>query len=127
MNLKKCLDLMNFYKKGILFKTFKKGELMKKIIFVLICFFSFSQAFAILPPFYHTVREIKAILDDPILHEKLGSGEMILSVEKEEAGWSVITHKYILHVDVKYIPTPGICGPGQFELEFQEPVEKALE
>lgn len=100
---------------------------MKKMIFVLICFFSFSTAFAILPPFYHSIREIKAILDDPALHEKLGSGEMILNVEKEEGGWRVVTPKYILRVDVKYVPTPGICGPGQFELEFQEKVEKAPE
>ena len=88
---------------------------MKKIIFLFL--FISTMSFAALPPFYQSSKEIKAILNSPDLHEKLGSGQYILDIIKTRSGWMIITPKYRLPIEVKYIPQERI-GPAEFELEF---------
>ncbi len=95
---------------------------MKKIMITLILLCSI-KAFAILPPFYHTTREIKTILDDPALHEKLGSAQMIQDIIKVDSGYVIITQDYFLQVAVEYQHS-GKVGPGEFVLHFAEPVNK---
>lgn len=99
---------------------------MKKILFASLFLLFSAKAFAILPPLYHGIHEIKSILNDRILHEKLGSGQMIQEIKRVDSGYDIITADYLLHVDVEYIHT-GKIGPGEFNLHFSEPVKNIAE
>lgn len=92
---------------------------MKKIILILISFFAISSTYAMLPPFYHTLNEIKAILDDERLAQELGSAEGITKIEKVDGGYLLTTYRYQLRVDVNYLPQQ-LIGRGKFELKFNE-------
>ena len=77
-----------------------------------------------LPPKYQIAREIRAILDDCRLYEKLGN-EVIQGIRKTEGGYVIATRSFEFQVDVNYLSpsTPGIIGePARFELVFQDPV-----
>jgi hypothetical protein len=77
-----------------------------------------------LHPKYQTAREIRAILDDERLYEKLGN-EIIQSIRKTEDGYVVATRLFEIQVDVTYLPplVPGVIGaPQRFELAFHDPV-----
>jgi hypothetical protein len=77
-----------------------------------------------LHPKYQTAREIRAILDDGRLYEKLGN-EVIQSIQKTESGYVIVTRLFEIQVDVIKLPplVPGIIGaPQRFELEFHDPV-----
>ncbi|MFA6118808.1 MAG: hypothetical protein WCT85_01280 [Parachlamydiales bacterium] len=97
---------------------------MKKIIFIFIILFS-VKGFAILPPLYHSLNEIKAITSDERLSNELGSAELILEIKKNESGYLITTNKSTLQVDVIYIPQKMI-GPGKFELKFYDKKPKVL-
>ena len=75
------------------------------------------NVYAALPPVYESTREYKALLDSPQLTDKLGSGEMIKSIEKEENTFIVKSTKYVLKVDVVYEPMAH-PGPANFHLDF---------
>jgi hypothetical protein len=88
-----------------------------KKMFFLVSLFATSASFAVLPPFYQTTKEIKAILNDERLAESLGSGESILEIKRVEDGYEIMTTKYSLHILVNYVPR-GYPGPAIFSFEF---------
>lgn len=95
---------------------------MKKIASILLASLAFSASVsAILPPLYHTSNEIKAILVNPEFGQKLHSGEMIESIQRNEDGYLVTTNQHTMQVHVKYLPSER-PGPAQFDLQFDEPV-----
>lgn len=94
--------------------------MMKKMF--LLALLTLSQVgFAALPPLFEGVREIQAILADPQLGTLLSSGEVIEQIVKNSTGFSIITNKSYLRVNVEYLPQ-GRPGPAKFSLSFQTPV-----
>lgn len=97
---------------------------MKKFIFGTLVFLGMIQnAFAALPPFYESLAELNALLKDPRLADRLGSGELITSIQKNDQGWQVTTTHYNLQIDVVYQKTE-LIGPQKFELRFQDAKSK---
>jgi hypothetical protein len=95
---------------------------MKKIMMCL----SFSILFtlplaAILPPLYQNSKEIKSILSDPDFDKKLHSGEVLMSIQKNDQGYAITTNQHRLQIDVNY-PKTGKIGPVEYTLTFHEPV-----
>lgn len=98
------------------------GDFMKKLGFLLGCFlFLSSSAFAVLAPYYQTIREIQKVLDDQRLYSLLGSSEVIQSIVHTDEGYTIFTKNFMVPVTIKYIPEAKI-GPVRFEIIFQQPV-----
>lgn len=81
-----------------------------------------NNKFLILPPAVQRTKELLDLLSDERLYQKLGNGEKIERIEKNEGGYLLYTETYTLQVNVKYIPETRFCGPPKCELEFCEPV-----
>ena len=62
---------------------------MKKLFCAYFCIS--TSCFAILPPAWEGVRELKAILDDKQLSQYLESGDVIEKIEHLESGWQIMT------------------------------------
>ena len=80
--------------------------------------------FQALPPKYQTAREIRAILDDCRLFEKLGN-EVIHGIRKMDGGYVIATRSFEIQVVVIYLQPsiPGKIGePARFTLDFQDPI-----
>lgn len=93
---------------------------MKKLILIFLA----STSFAALPPLYQSVREIQTLASHPRLAELLGSSEMITSITRTEKGYQVLTHNYVMEVDIHYGGGDRqFCGPAQFQFDFFEPVD----
>lgn len=75
---------------------------------------------AILPPLYETALEMKAILTDQQLGQKLHSGEVIQMIQKNDQGYEILTNQHRLQIDVLYQP-PKQPGPAHFKLYFHAP------
>lgn len=82
--------------------------------------FSAQSVCAILPPLYQTSNEIKAILESKELGQKLGSGDVIQTIQKNESGYEIITNKHRLQVDVSYVSNKG-PGPAEYKFIFKTP------
>jgi hypothetical protein len=95
---------------------------MKKIFFILAFILGTINIFAALPPFYHSSKEIKSILEDSRTHEKLGSGRPIIEIRKVEGGWIIKTPKYEMLIEVIYLPS-DLVGASNFKLNFHDPIE----
>ena len=93
---------------------------MKRVLFV--CALGLSaQVFGALPPLYQGVAELKAILEDKKLGERLDSAQIIQQIMRKEGGYEIRTQDYILGIDV--IPLPNVkMGPQRFELHFNDPI-----
>lgn len=74
------------------------------------------QVVQALPPAVQEAREIKAILDDSRLYERL-KGEIIDKIEKTDGGYFISTPSDQFFVQVHYLPNK-IIGPAQFEIIF---------
>lgn len=76
-----------------------------------------SSCYAVLPPAWEGVREIKMILEDKELKDYLESGDVIDSISKTDKGWAIRTNHGTIEIEVQRLPqnTPG---PAQFELKF---------
>lgn len=97
---------------------------MKKFLCAMIMLMSFTApSFAILPPLWQNVAELKAIFNDKQLENKLESGEVIQEIRKTDSGWTIFTNHNQLSIKVIYkkISQPG---PAQFTLEFGNPLRK---
>lgn len=91
---------------------------MKKIFFGLILLIAIQgQSFAVLPPLWQGVQELKTILNDKRLGEYLDSGDVITSIKKTDDGWVIITNKKNVAVQVSYEHSPR-PGPVPFSLKF---------
>lgn len=105
----------------LLHDKIKKEKEMKKLIIAFVLLFTVEKGFALLPPLYEGIAEIRAILTDEKLSEVLTSGEVIQEIHKTDAGYMFYTNHHQLNVVVKKLPAQG-PGPAKFELEFKEPV-----
>lgn len=92
---------------------------MKKLLVALILS-CVVVAEGVLPPLYNSIEEIKTILEDERLADALTSGQAIVSIKRNEAGYEIQTPKYLLEVGVTYLPQ-AMPGPAKFSLTFQEP------
>jgi hypothetical protein len=90
---------------------------MKKWILTLLACTALGQANALLPPLYQGSTEIKAILADPQLGQKLSSGDVITKIEKTDRGYLIVTNKHRLEVTVDYEPAER-PGPAQYVIRF---------
>ncbi|OGN60322.1 MAG: hypothetical protein A3F40_00050 [Chlamydiae bacterium RIFCSPHIGHO2_12_FULL_27_8] len=97
---------------------------MRKIIFTAI-FFTIN-CFSVLPPFYQSKEEIIKILNDPRLHEELGSGSLIIKIEKDNNIYTVYSQKYSVEVEVVYMPTDKL-GKQDFRLNFEKKINHLLD
>lgn len=88
--------------------------MMTKLFFFLLVSTSLH---ALLPPAWEGVREIKAILDDENLSHYLNSGDLILSIERQEEGWVIKTNHSSIKVKVQKLPQ-SMPGPEKFELHY---------
>lgn len=94
---------------------------MNKFLIALLASLSLSgSVFAILPPLWQNVSEIKAILDNKELGNKLQSGEIIEEIKKNDNGWIIITNHNELAIKIVY-HKPAQPGPALFTLEFGNP------
>lgn len=94
---------------------------MKKLAMILLVSLTAVKAEAILPPLYQTASEIKSIMTDKELGERLQSGEAIMKIEKNELGYEVITNRHHVQVYVEY-ESALRPGPAHFKLHFGEPI-----
>lgn len=92
----------------------------QKILLPLVSFCFLQGAFlpALLPPLYTGIQEIKAILTDPHLPDHLQSGEVILSIEKQEGGYLITTNKQQLVAEI-HPEAQTMPGPEQFTVHFR--------
>jgi hypothetical protein len=90
---------------------------MKKLGLTLLAALIVIQAEALLPPLYQTSSEIKAILADEQLGQKLQSGEVIEKIEKNAQGYEITTNQHKLLVKVVYEHAKG-PGPAHYKLLF---------
>lgn len=76
--------------------------------------------FAALPPMVQAERELKAILNDPKLHEYVSTVDVFERIEKTQEGYLIVTSRHQVAVIVHYLePKAGFVGPAQFTLEFK--------
>ncbi|WP_068468258.1 hypothetical protein [Candidatus Protochlamydia phocaeensis] len=96
---------------------------MRKMIWAAAAFLllSSTSGYALLPPLYEGVREIKSILTSKEFGEKLHSGEVLVAIQKNDAGYEITTNQHHLQIDVKYEQT-GRIGPAEYTLYFHDPV-----
>lgn len=75
---------------------------------------------AALPPLYQTSSEIRNIMSDEELDQKLKSGEEIEKIEKNAQGYEITTNKNKLQVKVIYEPLEH-PGPAKYKIIFENP------
>ncbi len=92
---------------------------MKKLILTLAACLFVMHAEALLPPLYQGSGEIKAIMEDSQLAQKLSSGDVIMKIEKNEEGYAITTNKHHLqaYVDYELAQHPG---PAHYKIRFGE-------
>lgn len=95
---------------------------MKKLI-LLLAFFSVIHVEALLPPLYQSAAEIKSIMEDKQLGQKLTSGDLITKIERNDQGYLISTNKHTLQVYVQYGPAEQ-PGPAQYMIRFGEAIGK---
>ncbi len=93
---------------------------MRTKICCLVMLLGSAFAGAALPPLAESMREMKAILEDPKLTDLLSMAEQIQAIEKNESGYLIRTQRHVLEVEVVSLPVSH-PGPIRFELKFGEP------
>ncbi len=93
---------------------------MKKMLMLLGVLVS-TQAFGEVPPFYHSAKEVRAILDSKQVVKKLGIMSGIHSIVRNMNVYEVSAGACMLAVEVTYIAVPGLLGPGKMELKVGDP------
>lgn len=90
---------------------------MKKVVFAIFALAATQSAFAALPPYAQSAKEIKAILDNEEVARQLSPGQ-INSVTRTEVGYLVTAGDCAITVQVTYVipPLPDFAGPAQLEL-----------
>ena len=77
---------------------------------------------ALLSPFYQSIKEAKAILEDPLLAQQIPSGETLISLERVDGGYVCTFTHFTVRVDVEYQPNATRAGPRAFLTQFHEKV-----
>jgi hypothetical protein len=99
-------------KKEYLAKTFSMA------ILSLYSSFDSKVCFAALPPYYESSKEITAILNDPLVTEKITSGRPITSITRTETGYTMVARECSLEIKLNYLPQKdGMVGPVNFEIK----------
>ncbi len=94
---------------------------MKGNLLLIGILFVATAAWALLPPYYESSKEIKAILEDPTVIEKITSGRVIKSIVKTHNGYLITAGpkgECTLNVNIQYLPpaTRGYAGPAQYDI-----------
>ena len=84
-----------------------------------------APAYAALPPYWQSAREIEAIVKDPRVHDAFKYEEPIISIGLQEPisdkrVYVIVTPRCTLLVAVVDKPQPGLMGAVPFELEVGE-------
>lgn len=91
-----------------------------KILLVLLLLFT-PRVFALLPPFYQSIKEITAVLNDPEVIQKLNTPYPISSIIKTETGYQITVQECTLNVRIEYIPLKnGMVGPANFKVHAED-------
>ena len=82
-----------------------------------------TAAPAALSPFYQSIREIEAILDDQRVSEALDQGDPILSIGTTgDDVYEVRTSRCTLTITIVDVPgDPELMGPRKFDLRIGKP------
>lgn len=96
---------------------------MKKSLFFLLLVLT-TPSWALLPPFYQSVKEVEEILANKALSSL--SGEELLLIQKTEEGYLLETSRHRVMITVKKILKTS-PGPASFSLEFGPLIEKTEE
>jgi hypothetical protein len=91
---------------------------MKKMIFVFLA----SSGFAVLPPFYQSVKEFQQLINHPRLCQLVETSEVITGIIRTETGYRVFTNRKMIEVEIRYGGDRKIIGPAQFEFSFSDPI-----
>lgn len=79
-----------------------------------------SSAFAALPPFYQSKKEIIRLIQNPNVHRAFGSAHPIKGIVRTESGYEIRTSGgCYLEAKIKYMPRE-MPGPAIFEFEVAE-------
>lgn len=93
---------------------------MKRLVLPLLAFFAIVPSLqAVLPPFYQSRNELQSILSSNELAERIGSGEPIMIIERNDQGYLIRTNKHQVQIDVIYAPAK-MPGPAQYRFNFHE-------
>lgn len=90
---------------------------MKKLI--LLSVLSLNTAYALLPPLWESVAQIKAILTDEHLKDYLDSGELIESIDRSDDGYTIKTNHSELKAIIQALPQT-MPGPARYEVRFNK-------
>lgn len=99
---------------------------MNRIGFLIVLFllvFQFSVASTLEPPLYAGREEFKTLVNDKQFTSKLDSGDVIVAIYRTKTGFTVLTNKHKMFVDVVQDKT-GKPGPAKFHLVFHDPVAR---
>lgn len=91
----------------------------KTLLGVLLLTLVQGHSFAVLPPLWQGVDELKVILNDKSLGNYLDSGDAISSIKKTEKGWVIVTNKKRVTAEVTYenVTKPG---PATFSIKYKQ-------
>ena len=91
---------------------------MKRLLMSLTLIVVSQPVFALLPPYYQSVKEMVAILNSPLVAEKMGSPYSIQSLIKSETGYTLAVGECKLDIKINYIQRKdGLVGPAEFNIE----------
>lgn len=88
---------------------------MKKLI--LLSVLSLNTAYALLPPLWESVAQIKAVLSDEHLKDYLESGEVIESIDRSDEGYTIKTNHSELKAIIQAVPQT-MPGPAKYKVHF---------
>lgn len=95
---------------------------MKKLLTIMFLLIA-QSSFALLPPLAQSIDELKQLLNDRQLGQKLGMAEPIEEIRRMNGGYLILTPQQQLQVDINYNPSRRI-GPAQFTFEFHEATQR---
>ncbi|MEI6531795.1 MAG: hypothetical protein WCN87_03135 [Chlamydiota bacterium] len=91
-----------------------------KRVFLLLTLICSLPLMAVLPPLAQSLREIKALAQDPELYSLLGSAEMIENITKTSTGYLITGSSKQVAATISYLPaTKGRVGPASFEFTYE--------
>ena len=100
---------------------------MKKIITLALTLLAIQgSAFAVLPPLYQSLTELKTIINDERLGQYLQSGDLITDIRKVNDGYLIETNRGQLLAKVVYQPN-NMPGPARFKIEFEQANGNAIQ
>lgn len=77
---------------------------------------------AALPPFYQSVNEYRSLLNDKQLEKALVSAEGIREIKRTENGFTIISNKHTLDVELIY-DSQAMPGPANFHFIFHDAIK----